>query len=198
MTDHIKPFNPELENCAQRWSKWLNRFKLFLTVEEIDDETKQIDNLLYYGGEHVSEAYEAAITGVQKDTTLKAVIDRLDKIFNPEANHTINTFKFRSTKQFEGESFDEFLDRLKALAKSCNFTSGDSELKHQIIFGFIDDKLRARAMEDEKISLENLIKLAKTIIRNLPRDSSSSAVKLFVNTFFFKFATTNLIVLFRD
>jgi hypothetical protein len=89
---------------------------------------------------------------------LKAVIDRLDKIFNPEAFQTINTFKFRSTKQFEGESFDEFLDRLNALAKSCNFTRGDSELKHQVIYGCGSDKLRARAMEDDKITLENLIK----------------------------------------
>jgi hypothetical protein len=155
---------------------------LFLTVKEIDDETKQIDNLLYYGGEHVSEAYEAAITGVQKDTMLKAVMDRLYKIFNPEANHTINTFKFRSTKQFEGESFDEFLDRLKALAKSCNFTSGDSELKHQIIYGCSSDKLRARAMEDDKITLENLIKLTKTIetvdshIETLKKENSAGEV----------------------
>jgi hypothetical protein len=86
---------------------------------------------------------------------MRTRIDRLDKIFNPEAFQTINTFKFRSTKQFEGESFDEFLN---ALAKSCNFTRGDSELKHQVIYGCGSDKLRARAMEDDKITLENLIK----------------------------------------
>jgi hypothetical protein len=70
---------------------------------------------------------------------------------------------FRSTKQFEGERFEEFLERLRAIAKSCSFNVADGEFKHQIIFGCIDDKLRARAMEDEKITLENLIKLAKTI-----------------------------------
>jgi hypothetical protein len=113
---------------------------------------------------------------------LKAVIDRLDKIFNPEAFQTINTFKFRSTKQFEGESFDEFLDRLNALAKSCNFTRGDSELKHQVIYGCGSDKLRARAMEDDKITLENLIKLAKTIetvdshIETLKKENSAGEV----------------------
>jgi hypothetical protein len=55
------------------------------------------------------------------------------------------------------------LERLRAVAKSCNFSDADAELKHQIVFGCIEDKLRARAMEDEQITLENLIKLAKTI-----------------------------------
>jgi hypothetical protein len=77
---------------------------------------------------------------------------------------------------------DEFLDRLNALAKSCNFTRGDSELKHQVIYGCGSDKLRARAMEDDKITLENLIKLAKTIeavdshIETLKKENSSGYV----------------------
>ena len=78
MSENIKPFNPETENCAQRWSKWLNRFKLFLTVKKITQESEQIDNLLYYGGEHVSETYELILAGNTKDTALKAVIDKLD------------------------------------------------------------------------------------------------------------------------
>ena len=59
--------------------------------------------------------------------------------------------------------FEVFLERLRAVVQSWNFSDADAELKHQIIFGCIDDKLRARAMEDEQITLENLIKLAKTI-----------------------------------
>jgi hypothetical protein len=90
------------------------------------------------------------------------VIGKLTKIFNPESNHTMNLYKFRSTNQYEGETFDEFMERLKAIAQSCKFTNSDDDFKHQIIYGCWSDKLRARAMEDEKLTLENLIKQAKT------------------------------------
>jgi hypothetical protein len=54
------------------------------------------------------------------------------------------------------------MKRLKAIAQSCKFTNSDVDFKHQIIYGCWSDKLRARAMEDEKLTLENLIKLANT------------------------------------
>ena len=101
MSEYIKLFDPDLENCAQRWSKWVNRFSLFLSVKGITDDTLCKNNLLYYGGEQVFDAYELV-----KDATsdkLSDVIDKLNKSFNPESNYTINAYKFRSTKQFEGE-----------------------------------------------------------------------------------------------
>ena len=162
MSEHIKPFNPELENCAQRWVKWVNRFKLFIEVKEIADPKKQINNLLYYAGEQVSETYETTKT-VTADTKLEEVIEKLTKVFNPESNHTINRYKFRATKQHEEEPFDEFMERLKAVAQSCKFADTELEFKHQIIYGCFSDKLRSRAMEDEKLTLENLLKMAKTI-----------------------------------
>ena len=37
MSEHIKPFNTEQDNVAQRWTRWINRFKLFIEVKEITD-----------------------------------------------------------------------------------------------------------------------------------------------------------------
>ena len=162
MSEFIKPFDPDQENCAQRWSKWINRFKLFISVKKITDEPEKINNLLYYGGEHVYDAYEL-VKNPTNDRTLDDVIDKLNKIFNPVANHGINALKFRCTKQYEEEKFDEYLDRLRAISKSCNFANENFELKNQIIYGCFSDKLKVRALEDETITLENLIKLAKTI-----------------------------------
>jgi hypothetical protein len=45
----------------------------------VHDEIKQIDNLLYYGGEHVSEAYEAAIAGVRYNDTTRYNVKSSDR-----------------------------------------------------------------------------------------------------------------------
>ena len=70
MSEFIKPFDPDQENCAQRWSKWINRFKLFISVKKITDEPEKINNLLYYGGEHVYDAYEL-VKNPTNDRTLE-------------------------------------------------------------------------------------------------------------------------------
>jgi hypothetical protein len=41
---------------------------LFIEVKEITDAKKQINNLLYYAGEQVSEAYEATKIPNQADS----------------------------------------------------------------------------------------------------------------------------------
>ena len=162
MSEFIKLFDPQEENCAQRWSKWVNIFNLFISVKKIVEETEKINNLLYYGGEQVYETYEL-VKDVNADKLLTDVIAKLNTSFNPISNHTINSYKFRSTKQFEGEKFDDFLDRLRAIAKSCNFSDTNASVKDQIIYGCFSDKVKSRAMEDDKLTLDNLIKFCKTI-----------------------------------
>jgi hypothetical protein len=149
MSEYIKPFDPEEKNCAQRWSKWVNRFSLFGSVKKIVDETEKINHLLYYGGEHVYDAYELV-----NDKALSDLIDKLNKSFNPVANHTINSLKFRSTTQFRStkRKFDEYLETLRAISKSCIFTNVNAELKNQIVYGCFSDKLRNRALEDESLT----------------------------------------------
>lgn len=162
-SSHIRPFNTEGDNIGQRWLKWLDRFHLFLDVKEISDEGKKINNLLYYGGEDVYDAYQP-VKDTTADTTLKAVTDKLTAHFNPPSNNQISRFQFRSTKQFAGEKFDDFVSRLREIIKTCNYssTSVEDELVTQIIQGCNSEKLQSRAMEKE-IKLTELIALGKTI-----------------------------------
>ena len=140
----------------------MNIFNLFISVKKIVEETEKINNLLYYGGEQVYETYELE-KDVNADKLLTDVISKLNISFNPISNHTINSYKFCSTSQFEGEKFDDFLDRLRAIAESCNFSDTNASVKDQIIYGCFSDKVKSRAMEDDKLTLDNLIKFCKTI-----------------------------------
>jgi hypothetical protein len=62
-----------------------------------------------------------------------------------------------------GESFNEYLERLRELEKPCAFSDKDNELKSQIIQGCISDKLRRRALEDESLDLSKIINLGRTL-----------------------------------
>ena len=158
----IRPFNPHEDNVQQKWLRWVDRFQLFLEVKKITDAKEQISNFLYYGGDYVYDSYQP-LKDAGADTTLKSVVDKVTTVFVPVVSKNISIFRFRACKQFDGEPFSEYMDRLRDLVKLCNFSSVEEELKAQIIQGCSSDELRRRAMEDESLDLAKIINLGKTI-----------------------------------
>ena len=162
MAESIRPFNPDGDDVGHRWNRWVERFKLFLRVKKITNDDDMVDNLLYYGGEVIHEKYLPA-----KDANHKIddVIKILSAIFSPPTTTQMSLFKFRKMEQLVGEPFDEYVTRLRGCASFCGFATSDVEnqLKNQIIQGCQSDKLRVRALEQDKITFEDLFMLGKTI-----------------------------------
>ena len=144
----IKPFDPHDDNVQQSWNRWVDRFNLFLKVKKITVAEEQISNFLYYGGDYVYDAYQP-VKDEQADDTLKKVIDKITNVFVPIVSKNVGIFRFRNCKQHEGETFNEYLERLRELEKPCAFSDKNNELKSQIIQGCVSDELRRRAMEDD-------------------------------------------------
>ena len=145
----IKPFDPEGEDVGQRWSRWLDRFELYLQVKKVDDDDKMV-HLLYYAGEYVHDRYvPLKKRGDKYDDTVNA----LNGIFNPPVNKQMNIFKFQNMKQYEGELLEDFVSRLRGCVSTCGFSSGEIEnqLKSQIIQGCISDKLRRGALKEKAL-----------------------------------------------
>ena len=69
---------------------------------------------------------------------------------------------FRQAKQMSGETTDRFHTRLRKLAKTCEFTDVDREIKTQIIQGCLSQRLRRRALR-ETISLTQLLDYGRSL-----------------------------------
>ena len=71
-------------------------------------------------------------------------------------------YNFRQTKQKDAESLDSYHTRLRQLAKTCEFSNIDTEIKEHIILTCSSNSLRCRALR-ENLTLDVLIKLGRAL-----------------------------------
>ena len=164
------PFNVHEEtfNVAARWKKWLTRFENMLEAMAIDNSKRKKAILLHYGGEDICEIFE----GLQLDETpsegetndvYKTLKDALSSYFMPQVIVDYEIYKFRECKQNPDETLAAYNNRLRRLAKTCDFTNVDRELKSQLILGYTSSKLRRRALREPKLTLTSLLEIGRTM-----------------------------------
>ena len=159
---HFASFDPDIEptSVSQRWEKWIQRFTNFLTALNVTDKKRQRALLLHYAGEKVYDIFDTlADTG---DDFQKAV-DKLTAHFAPKKNVDFETYRFRQASQSSGENIDQFVTRLRQLAIHCDFSDLDREIKTQIIQSCSSTRLRRRALRENEISLDELIKYGRAL-----------------------------------
>ena len=79
-----------------------------------------------------------------------------------QKNIAYEGYNFRQTKQKDGESLDNYHTRICQLARTCEFSIIDKEIKEHIILTFSSCSLRRRALR-ENLTLEALLKLGRAL-----------------------------------
>ena len=168
----FEKFDTELDkaNVGTRWKKWITRFEFCLTAAGITNDARMKANLINCAGEQVFDIFEsltitprAGVGGGPDETEYAATKRTLSEYFNPADNTEYHVFKFRSTKQQENETMDQFSSRLKHLADSCDFTNKDKEVKSQIIQSCLSKKFRREALQNSTWTLKDLLDRARTL-----------------------------------
>ena len=152
----VQPFNTDGEDRSQRFDKWYARLDLYFTIKAITDEAAKINYLLFYGGEQLVDAYTPY--KAVGDATINAIADKLRLHFQPPATVVTSIQKFRKSRQHEGETFDEFVARMREWIKPCLFADPESELMHHLLGRCKSDKVKSRAMSDDSLTLAKMIK----------------------------------------
>ena len=75
----------------------------------------------------------------------------------------MEVYKFRSYKQKECQSLDEFITYLSKLAKTCEFSNVDNEILSQVIQNCKLNILRRRALWESDKTLNNILTLGRTL-----------------------------------
>jgi hypothetical protein len=118
------------DNINQRWQEFTFKLDKYFIKHKITDEDEKINELFYYGGLPLHQAYQSNKTpnaSGQKDK-YDDVIKCITSHINPETSIQTNKCLFRGLYQFEGEPFDDFVQRVKEAARNCGFgTDEDNE-----------------------------------------------------------------------
>lgn len=144
-------YDTDKSNTGLRWPKWLDRLEnLFEAINingEEDDKRRRALPLHYVGDTvyDICQAEKGDTTDSYADT-VKVLTDN----FQPQTNIQMEIYRFRSCKQKEGQSLDEFVTELRQLAKNCEFAD-------------IDKELRRRALREPNKSLSDILELGRTL-----------------------------------
>ncbi|CAB4041560.1 Hypothetical predicted protein [Paramuricea clavata] len=142
-------------STSARWTRWLERFNTYLLAADIKDDARKRALLLYQAGPEVHKIFKTLEEGETKD--FKSAVKALTEYFEPEKNVIYRTYVFRQAMQGKEESIDEFHTCLRGLAKYCEFTNIDFEIKMQIVTNGTSSRLRKKALQDPKYSLANML-----------------------------------------
>ena len=158
-------FDLQVGDLSREWRNYVARFENMLLAMNITNATRKKAMLLHYVGEEVNELFETL--EVQEADETEGVFIKAEKAlknyFTRQKNLEYEVYKFRQAKQIPGENISAYFTRLKQLSKYCEFHDEKREIKTQIILNVISSKLRRKALADPDITLEKLIKIAKSM-----------------------------------
>ncbi|XP_068149431.1 uncharacterized protein [Drosophila tropicalis] len=158
----IKPFL-----WRNEWEKWLRSFNIYVDTEEISSVIKKRNKLLHLGGPQLQEvAYSlpgalVAYHATKENDVFTPLVDKLNEYFSPQRNAVFERHMFRSMVPRQGESFAEFLLRLRQQASKCSFGATKTEIEEiciadKIIDAWAKTALKKKLLETE-LKLEEII-----------------------------------------
>ena len=170
MATALRPFpsfdpSPDAGAPGPRWEKYVARFKNLITALDINNAERQKALLLHYVGEETSDIFDTLTVSEPADgeTVFDTAVNAITSYLKPKQSIAYEEYLFRQAKQDQGETIIAYCTRLKQLAKTCEFTDTDREIKSQIIQNCRSTKLRRKALTNSTITLQALLDLGKTM-----------------------------------
>ena len=161
-------------SIGPRWRKWMLRFENRIKAMNLTDpERKLALRLLDYAGDDVHDGYltltvPPAAGGNNpppgNDIYSRSVV-ALNNHYALQVQREYEIFSFRTAKQEENETLDQFVTQLRKLGATCDFANLSAEIKSQVIQRCKSSRLRTKGLSDLTMSLDDLIKTGNAMDR---------------------------------
>ncbi|CAF0863786.1 unnamed protein product [Brachionus calyciflorus] len=153
-------------NLNVRWNQWRERLEQYFVAGKITDDAQKKAFLFLFGGRRLNEIHNnlpAEVADAGADTEYKKSIARLKAYFEPKRNKVVEVYLFRQTKQNQNETIDQFVTRLRGLARYCEFgdTNIDDEILKQLIQGCSSNRVRRKILSEKKLNLTKALETCR-------------------------------------
>ena len=163
MERYLKPdrldVDPNAGDADKQYKHWKKTFDNFLASLP---EPQKLSILINFVSARIYEY-------ISDIDTFEEAIEILEKTYVKPKNEVFARHVLSTTKQEPNESLDKFLNRLKSLAKDCNFVAVTAE-KHQndairdaFISGLTSIEIRQRLLEKETLDLQTAYDSARSL-----------------------------------
>ena len=150
----VANFNVNGDKLSQSWIRWHRSFELYATGKAITDKKQKKALLLHCAGLEEEEG----------DDDYAKCVATLKKYFSSKVNFSVERYNFRSIRQSDTETVDQYITRLKQQGVLCDFNDPDAQIRDQIIEKCESHKLRTRLLEQGPgLTLDNVRTIARTL-----------------------------------
>ncbi|XP_060078270.1 uncharacterized protein LOC132557761 [Ylistrum balloti] len=147
----------------QAWKRWLRSFELFSLGKGVTDVDQKRALLLHCAGQDVQDIFFTLPEGDGGNAYEKTTA-ALEKHFKSKINVPYERYAFRSMKQEENETVEQFVTKLRQQSVLCEFDKPDEQIRDQVIEKCRSHKLRQRLLEKgHKLTLDQLRMMASTL-----------------------------------
>ena len=161
-TNHIKASPPAPLNTkkgASEWKLFKQMWENYVVVAKLENESQAYMKALFLhtlGGDGL-----AIVNGLELEQGhgVDDIVAELDNHFIGQINETYERFVFNTRDQKEGESFEEYINCLRQLIKTCNYPDNisNSLLRDRLVLGIRNKKCREELIQDSQLTLKTCI-----------------------------------------
>ena len=150
----------DTSSVAQRWSRWVSSFELFVNASGVSNDGQKRALLLHCAGSEVQDIFE---TLSDTGTTYTDALTKLNDYFTPKKDVTWERLNFRRTIPLHGESLENYVIRLKQSAKFCEFeTDLDNQIRDQVLDKWSDLNVKRKWYSEKGLTLDKLLEIARS------------------------------------
>ncbi|KAL1398057.1 hypothetical protein pipiens_009259 [Culex pipiens pipiens] len=144
---------------ARIWKDWIQQYAWFEEASGIKQlpAARQVGILMNSLGPDVIGTFKGLVLTEDQKKDPQEIKKALGEAFSPTANPTYSTYVFLKTDQLPGESFDNFLIKLRTAILDCDFetthenmTISERLLKDKIVLGISSQKASEKTSETLK------------------------------------------------
>lgn len=159
-------------SVGPRWKRWKRAFTYYVQGRNIDNAARKRALLLHSAGMEVQDLFETldevefhAEGEGDVDDVYKQALRMLDAYFIPKVNVPYERHVFRSLKQKEDETVDQFVTRLKKQSLNCDFGDDQNDqIRDQVIDMCKSSQLRRKLLQrGADLTLEVLLDTARAM-----------------------------------
>ena len=126
------------------------------------DQKVRLATLRSVMGKDCLQVFNNLELSVEQKSSVKACLDALEAYFKPKRNVVYERYVFNFSSQQQEESTDEYVNRLRKYAASCNFGSLTDELiRDRLVLGIRDQATKLRLLKEEKLDLDKAVSMCR-------------------------------------
>ena len=161
----IKADDPNAKTLWQSWKNSWNRYLLLSGVDKQPDEFVAALLLHTIGADGVEISEGFAYENEKDCDDPKILLQKYDEYFVGASREFIERMKFNRRKQLPNETFEQFLNELRQMSKSCGFCKCmcDTMIMDRIMDGHKSKVVKEKLIAQDTVDLKSVINMCRAL-----------------------------------